>query len=190
MKILLIDNYDSFTCNLLHLIKSASKKEDVITVCPRDELDIVRVTDFNRVVISPGPGIPSEAGRLGDAIQACEGRMPLLGICLGHQAIAEYYGARVYNMEKPAHGIRSAITIRDNRHLFLGMNQKIAAGRYHSWCVAKENLPDCLNITAVDETGNIMALSHREYRLHGVQFHPESFMTEEGGAIMSNFLKG
>jgi anthranilate synthase component 2 len=146
------------------------------------------VSDFDRIVISPGSGIPSEAGIIGQTIKTYEGRTPILGICLGYQAIAEYYGANIRNMEKPAHGIRSTITINDHSRLFLGMNKKIMAGRYHSWRVLKENFPDCLKVTSVDDEGNIMSLSHRKYNIHGLQFHPESFMTDCGKTIMSNFL--
>lgn len=190
MKILLIDNNDSFTYNLLHLVKSASCGEDSVRVCLSDKLTVAMVSGFDRIIISPGPGVPSEVEILRDIIKEHERRIPILGICLGHQAIAECYGAAIHNMKKPVHGIRSAISIIEGCRLFQGMDKKIIVGRYHSWCVSKEGFPDCLQVTAVDEEGNIMALSHRDHNIHGVQFHPESFMTDCGRNIMCNFLNG
>lgn len=190
MKILLIDNNDSFTYNLLHLIKSACDTEDFIKVCLIDKLTVAITSGFDRIIISPGPGIPSEVEILGSIIKENERRMPILGVCLGHQAIAEYYGATICEMEKPVHGVRSSITITGDNYLFQGVDKKFFAGRYHSWCVSKESVPDCLNVTALDDEENIMALSHREHNVHGVQFHPESFMTDCGKTLISNFLNG
>lgn len=190
MKILLIDHNDSFTYNLLHLIKSACHTEDSIEVCLTGKLTVAITSGFDRIIISPGPGIPSEVEILGAVIKENERRVPILGVCLGHQAIAEHYGATICKMEKPVHGVRSAITITGNDYLFRGMDKEIFAGRYHSWCVSKEGFPDCLNVTALDEEGHIMALSHREHDVHGVQFHPESFMTDCGKTLISNFLNG
>lgn len=190
MKILLIDNNDSFTYNLLHLIKSACEAEDFIRVCLTDKLTVAMTSRFDRIIISPGPGIPSEVEILGHIIKENEKQTSILGICLGHQAIAEYYGATMYNMQKPIHGIRSTISITGDNGLFQGMDKEIVVGRYHSWCVSKEDFPDCLNATAFDGNGDIMALSHREHDVYGVQFHPESFMTDYGKTIISNFLNG
>ncbi|MDL2319888.1 aminodeoxychorismate/anthranilate synthase component II [Alistipes sp. OttesenSCG-928-B03] len=188
MKILLIDNYDSFTYNLLHLIKSACDNDDSVDVCPGDRLAAETAAGYDRIVISPGPGTPSEAKKLHEIIRGYEQQTPIFGICLGHQIIAESYGAVTYNLTRPAHGIQSEISITDHTDIFRGMEGNIVAGRYHSWCVSSENLPDCLKITAADSAGNIMAISHCEYNIFGVQFHPESFMTYCGKTIMSNFL--
>ena len=190
MRILLIDNYDSFTYNLLHLVKSACSKDDFIEVCLSDKLTVAMASGFDRIIISPGPGVPFEVKILRHILAAHEKHGSILGVCLGHQAIAEYYGASIYNMEKPIHGVQSTITVTDQSKLFRGVDKEFMGGRYHSWSVLKENLPSCLKVTAIDEDGGIMALSHWEYDVHGVQFHPESFMTACGKTIMSNFLNG
>lgn len=188
MKILLIDNYDSFTYNLYHLIKAASTEEDSIEIILNDKLSIETTEKFDRIIISPGPGLPSEVAILKNIVLALGQQTPILGICLGHQAIAESYGASIFNFDKPAHGISSTITIYDHSDLFLGMNTRISVGRYHSWNVSKQDFPDCLKITASDNEGNIMALAHRKHPVFGVQFHPESFITPDGKTIISNFL--
>lgn len=188
MKILLIDNYDSFTYNLFHLIKSASTEDDSIEIILNDKLSVDTTRHFDRIIISPGPGLPSEVPVLKDIVLALDQLTPILGICLGHQAIAESYGASIFNFDKPAHGISSTITIYDHSDLFRNMNAQIPVGRYHSWNVSKQDFPDCLKITASDNDGNIMALTHRQYPVFGVQFHPESFITPDGKTIISNFL--
>jgi glutamine amidotransferase of anthranilate synthase or aminodeoxychorismate synthase len=188
MKILLIDNNDSFTYNLFHLIRSVCSPDDTIVVCPNDELEVEAAADFDRIILSPGPGTPAEASRLQEIIRTYEKQIPIFGICLGHQVIAETYGAVTCNLTRPVHGVRSAVTFIDRSGLFRGLDERIMAGRYHSWCVSGEKLPGCLEITAIDDEGSIMALSHREYAVHGVQFHPESFMTDHGKSILSNFL--
>lgn len=188
MKILLIDNYDSFTYNLFHLVRSAANEEDCIDIVFNDQLQLQSVENYDRIILSPGPGLPSEAKILKDVVRSFDKRIPILGVCLGHQAIAESYGGSIFNFDRPAHGVSSSITITDHSGLFRNLGERITVGRYHSWNVSKENFPDCLKITAIDDEGNIMALSHREYAVHGVQFHPESFITENGKAIISNFL--
>ena len=188
MKILLIDNNDSFTYNLLHLIKSVCNNNDSVEVCSSNGITEKTLADSTRIIISPGPGTPAEAKKFHRIIRGYEQQIPILGICLGHQIIAESYGAVTYNLTRPAHGIQSEISITDHTDIFRGMQSNIMAGRYHSWCVSSENLPDCLKITAADNAGNIMAISHCEYNIFGVQFHPESFMTDYGKIIMSNFL--
>lgn len=189
MRILLIDNNDSFSYNLLHLIKSTCLREDIVEICTKDHVSISMVKDFDRIVFSPGSGIPSESSILKDIVKAYEKEIPILGICLGHQAIAESYGASLHNLPNPVHGIQTEIRITDHEDLFQGINPTILAGRYHSWEVSKEDLPNCLKITALDNQGNIMALSHQQYAVYGVQFHPESFMTECGQAIIHNFIQ-
>lgn len=188
MKILLIDNYDSFTYNLYHLIKAASTEEDSIEIILNDKLSIETAEKFDRIIISPGPGLPSEVAILKNIVLTLGQQIPILGICLGHQAIAESYGASIFNFDKPTHGISSTISVHDHSDLFLGMNTRISVGRYHSWNVSKQDFPDCLKITASDNEGNIMALAHRKHPVFGVQFHPESFITPDGKTIISNFL--
>lgn len=188
MKILLIDNNDSFTYNLLHLTRSVCRENDSLEVVPYDSLTVDMTSGFERIVISPGPGSPFEAMKLAEVVRACERHIPILGVCLGHQAIALSYGAEAYNMARPVHGVRSRVLITGHSLLFRDIENEIMVGRYHSWCVSDTNFPACLKITAKDEDGDIMAFSHREYDVHGVQFHPESFMTKCGAKIMSNFL--
>ena len=189
MRILLIDNNDSFTYNLFHLIKGVISIEDSIEVCLTDGLTVDMAGDFDRIIISPGPGIPSESRILMDIIEAHKERIPLLGICLGHQAIAESYGALIRNMSRPIHGTPAEITIANRTRLFRGVNRRTVVGRYHSWEVSSADFPACLEITAIDDNGCIMAFSHREHDVYGVQFHPESFMTDCGQRIIANFIK-
>jgi anthranilate synthase component 2 len=188
MKILLIDNYDSFSYNLLHLIKKACDITDQVDIVFNDHIDSPGARNYDYIIISPGPGIPSAAGNVLKIIRELAPYKPILGICLGHQAIAETFGATIYCCDKPLHGVRSKIEIRDTSQLFRGLGKCIQAGRYHSWLVDKNTVPDCLKVTAVDCNGEVMALSHTLYDIHGLQFHPESFMTDGGVQIMKNFL--
>lgn len=188
MKILLIDNHDSFTYNLLHLIRSVISKGDQIDIILNDKLELDSVAAYDRIIISPGPGLPSEATILSQVIKIYGNKIPILGICLGHQAIAESYGATIYNLPKPTHGLESEVEIQSNNCLFRGIANPITVGRYHSWSVSTDGLPDCLAITAMSDDSCIMSISHREYPVYGVQFHPESFLTPNGKAILSNFL--
>jgi anthranilate synthase component 2 len=147
---------------------------------------------FDKIVLSPGPGIPSEAGLLLDVIRAYAPTKPMLGVCLGHQAIGEVFGARLLNLDDVVHGVATPCRIIANDPIFDGLLNKITVGRYHSWVVSQEDFPSCLEITAVSDDGgsvpNIMALRHREYEVHGIQFHPESVLTPEGKIIIKNFL--
>lgn len=187
MKILLINNYDSFVYNLYHLIKGVSP-DSSIDVKFNDEIDVEQASCYDRIIISPGPGIPSEAGNLSQIISSLYSKIPMLGVCLGHQAIGEVFGAQIYCMEKPLHGVKSTISIIDNSGLFHALPSRISVGRYHSWLLSDTNFPSQLKITAIDQEGNIMAFSHRQYDIHGVQFHPESIMTPSGHNILANFL--
>lgn len=188
MNILLVDNYDSFTHNLFHLIKAAGNGSDRIDIVHNDRITAEAAAAYDRIVLSPGPGIPSEAGNMPGIIRAAAGRVPVLGICLGHQAIAETFGAGLYQVDHPFHGVKSPIYLADREQVFRGLPPVIEAGRYHSWLVREEGLPACLKVTARDGDGNIMAVSHRRFDMHGIQFHPESCMTEYGCRIMCNFL--
>ena len=189
MRVLLIDNYDSFTFNLLHLIRGVCDNADCIDIIPNNKIDVSGAMNYDSVVVSPGPGIPQEAGNILSVIKGISPVKPILGICLGHQAIAEAFGAAIYCSNSPLHGVQTGINIIDKSSVFEGLDDYILAGRYHSWLVNRESVPGSLRVTAVDNGGNVMAISHIRYRVHGIQFHPESFLTEQGSVIMRNFLK-
>lgn len=187
-KILIIDNYDSFTYNLVHLVNEIGLECEVWR---NDKFDIADVDAFSHVILSPGPGIPSEAGLLLEVIEKYAPTKSIFGVCLGQQAIAEVFGGKLYNLPQPMHGIATPIKVTDvNEQLFLGLPESFKVGRYHSWVVEKD-LPGVLQITAIDEKdGSVMALRHKEYDVRGVQFHPESVLTEYGKEMMANWLKG
>lgn len=188
-RIVIIDNYDSFTYNLSHLLKEVGAD---VTVFRNDQFRLEELQQFDKIVLSPGPGIPSEAGLLLDVIRAYAPTKPMLGVCLGHQAIGEVFGARLLNLDDVVHGVATPCRIVARDPIFDGLLNKITVGRYHSWVVSQEEFPSCLEITAVSDDGgsvpNIMALRHREYEVHGIQFHPESVLTPEGKIIIKNFL--
>jgi anthranilate synthase component 2 len=188
-RIVIIDNYDSFTYNLSHLLKEVGAD---VTVFRNDQFRLEELQQFDKIVLSPGPGIPSEAGLLLDVIRAYAPTKPMLGVCLGHQAIGEVFGARLLNLDDVVHGVATPCRIIASDPIFDGLLNKITVGRYHSWVVSQEEFPSCLEITAVSDDGgsvpNIMALRHREYEVHGIQFHPESVLTPEGKIIIKNFL--
>ncbi len=187
MKIVIIDNYDSFTYNLAHLLKELHAE---VTVVRNDMFKMSDLEQYDKIILSPGPGIPSEAGLLLDVIRTYAGRKPILGVCLGHQAIGEVFGARIENLKDVYHGIQTEGTQFGNDYLFNGLPERVKMGRYHSWVVAKDSLPDCLEVTAMSDDGEIMALRHKSHDIHGIQFHPESVLTPEGHTIVGNFLKG
>ena len=188
-KIVIIDNYDSFTYNLSHLLKEEGAD---VTVFRNDQFQLEDLQQYDKIVLSPGPGIPSEAGLLLDVIRTYAPTKPMLGVCLGHQAIGEVFGARLLNLDDVVHGVATPCRIVASDPIFDGLLNKITVGRYHSWVVSQEEFPSCLEITAVSDDGgsvpNIMALRHREYEVHGIQFHPESVLTPEGKTIIKNFL--
>ncbi len=185
-KILLIDNYDSFTYNLVHLILSLGYEVDVRR---NDEITLDEAAAYDKILLSPGPGIPSEAGLLLDIVKRLGATKSILGVCLGHQAIGEVYGAELVNLKEVHHGVASQINITTDELLFGGMGNSFEAGRYHSWAVSPAGFPDCLEVTALDDSGEIMALRHKRYDVRGVQFHPESVLTPEGATIMKNWLE-
>ncbi|MDR2122734.1 MAG: aminodeoxychorismate/anthranilate synthase component II [Flavobacteriaceae bacterium] len=187
MKILIFDNYDSFTYNLVHLVKKLGYRE--VDVIRNDQMELSEVEKYDKIILSPGPGIPSESGLLLPLIREYASAKPILGVCLGEQAIGESFGARLTNLENVYHGIATQVNIIEKDYIFDTINSPIEVGRYHSWIVSRENLPDCLTITAEDENGQIMALKHKEYDVHGVQFHPESILTPKGEIIVRNFLE-
>lgn len=186
MKIVIIDNYDSFTYNLSHLLKELEAEVDVVR---NDKFELKDLEQYDKIVLSPGPGIPSEAGLLLDVIRTYAGRKPILGVCLGHQAIGEVFGASLENLKEVYHGVQTEGTQLGNDYIFKGLPERVMMGRYHSWVVAKDSVPECLEVTAMSDDGEIMAMRHRQYDIHGIQFHPESVLTPEGKTIVGNFLK-
>lgn len=187
MKILIFDNYDSFTYNLVHLVKELGYTD--VDVYRNDKISLDDIAKYDKIILSPGPGIPSEAGLLLPLIKEYAGKKPILGVCLGHQAIGEAFGANLTNLEDVYHGVATQVSIVKSDYLFDGLGNEIEVGRYHSWIVDSNGLPDCLEVTAIDSKGQIMALRHKEYDVHGVQFHPESVLTPAGETIVKNFLK-
>ncbi|WP_164111073.1 MULTISPECIES: anthranilate synthase component II [Sphingobacterium] len=186
-KILVIDNYDSFTYNLVHLLQELGVDYEVVR---NDKFNLDYIDQFENILLSPGPGIPEEAGLLMDVIRTYASKKRILGICLGQQAIAEVFGGKLFNMSRPLHGIASSIIITDkDEKLFQGFPEESKIGRYHSWAVDEKSLPDVLKITAIDENGIIMAIAHKQYDVRGMQFHPESILTDNGKKLIENWLK-
>src|SRR5574344_2408504 len=185
MKIVIIDNYDSFTYNLAHLVKELGAE---VTVYRNDQFSLGQLEPFDKIILSPGPGIPSEAGLLLDVIKHYAGHKSMLGVCLGHQAIGEVFGAKLINLSEVYHGVATPITQSGNDPIFDGMDKRLEVGRYHSWVVDRNGFPDCLEITAMSDEGQIMGLKHKNYDIHGIQFHPESVLTPQGKHIIKNWL--
>lgn len=193
MKVVIIDNYDSFTYNLSHLIKELGAE---VTVFRNDRFDMAELEPFDKIVLSPGPGIPSEAGLLLDVIKAYAGRKPILGVCLGHQAIGESFGGKLLNIGQVVHGVATPCHLTAGDYLFEGISPAdgqsegtFEVGRYHSWVVDTDGLPDCLEVTSVSDEGYIMSLRHRTYDIRGIQYHPESVLTPSGRTILKNWLE-
>ncbi|HEY9535358.1 MAG TPA: aminodeoxychorismate/anthranilate synthase component II [Mucilaginibacter sp.] len=186
-KILIIDNYDSFTYNLVHLVNELGLQCDVWR---NDQFKIEDVDAYDKIILSPGPGIPSEAGLLLKVIEKYAPTKSIFGVCLGQQAIAEVFGGTLYNLKQPMHGIATTISITDDSEpLFNGLPHRFKVGRYHSWVVDGKSIPKVLTVTAIDESDNsVMALRHTQYDVCGVQFHPESILTEFGKEMMKNWL--
>ena len=179
MKIVIIDNYDSFTYNLSHLVKELGAE---VSVVRNDEFELEALDAFDKIILSPGPGIPSEA------IRHYAGRKPILGVCLGHQAIGEVFGGKLTNLSTVFHGVATEGTQLGNDYLFDGLPERITMGRYHSWVVDREGWPEALEVTALSDEGQVMALRHREMDIHGIQFHPESVLTPDGRTMLENFI--
>ena len=204
MKILVFDNYDSFTYNLVHLVEKILHQK--VDVYRNDQIHLEKVKEYDKIILSPGPGIPGEAGLLLPLIKEYASSKSILGVCLGHQAIGEAFGGKLVNLSEVYHGVATAIrivsressvvngksnsrlTIHDSRNLFAGLPDLFDAGRYHSWIVSDENFPKELEVTARDENNFIMALQHKTYDVQGVQFHPESVLTPKGETILRNWL--
>lgn len=187
MKILVFDNYDSFTYNIVHALKKLGYND--VEVHRNDQIALETIAIYDKIILSPGPGVPSESGILLDLIKTYAASKSILGVCLGEQAIAEAFGGKLINLPEVHHGVTSEIQVLENDVLFNNLPGKMTVGRYHSWAVEKESLPDCLKVTAVDESGMIMALAHKQFDVRGVQFHPESVLTPEGEEMLRNWLE-
>lgn len=192
MKILVFDNYDSFTYNLVHLVEKITKEK--VEVYRNDQISLDEVDRFDRIILSPGPGIPEEAGLLIPLIRRYASSKSILGVCLGHQAIGEAFGGELLNLADVYHGVATPIEVGQERKkpsndLFEGLPPTIEVGRYHSWVVNGDNLPEELEVTARDANGQIMAMRHKTYDVQGVQFHPESVLTPDGEKILRNWLQ-
>lgn len=187
-RILVFDNYDSFTYNLVHLVEKIRGQK--VEVFRNDRIPLEKVAEFDKIILSPGPGVPSEAGLLLPLIKAYADTKSILGVCLGHQAIGEAFGGRLVNLSTVYHGVSTPVQIlRQGEGLFAGLPARVDAGRYHSWVVSEEGLPDVLEVTARDDQGYIMGLRHRNVDVEGVQFHPESVLTPQGEQLLRNWLK-
>ena len=186
MKVLVIDNYDSFTYNLVHYLEDLDCE---VTVKRNDQLHLSDVEVFNKIVLSPGPGIPEEAGLLKDIIKTYALTKSILGVCLGQQAIGEVFGGKLINLDTVFHGVATKVTTCvEDENLFIGLDKTFEVGRYHSW-VVDANLPDVLEATSFDENGQVMSLRHKFYDVRGVQYHPESVLTPNGKQILKNWIK-
>lgn len=187
MRILLLDNYDSFTYNLFHLVEKLSDCE--LLVKRNDAISLQEVDDFDKIILSPGPGLPKDAGIMPALILRYYKTKSILGVCLGHQAIAEAFGAKLINLSKVYHGVARPCNLLGTDSLFKGLKSGFLVGRYHSWVVDQESLPKELQVTAVDDEGICMGLRHQEYDIRGVQFHPESILSEGGELLLKNWLE-
>ncbi|SIT03282.1 anthranilate synthase component 2 [Kaistella chaponensis] len=188
MKILVFDNYDSFTYNLVQMIEQIMGEK--VEVFRNDQIELAEIEKYDKIVLSPGPGIPSEAGILLELIKKYAPTKSILGVCLGQQAIAEAFGGSLINLTEIYHGVATtAQTIKKEAMLLRDLPQNLEVGRYHSWAVNPEDFPEELEITSVDENGMIMSLQHKTYDVHAVQYHPESILTPDGRKIIENFLK-
>ena len=191
MKILIFDNYDSFTYNLVHVVEKIIHEK--VDVYRNDKIPLEKINEYDKIILSPGPGLPCESGLLLPLIKEYASSKSILGVCLGQQAIGEVFGGKLTNLKEVYHGVATKITVKEKRthsenDVFKSLPDEIEVGRYHSWIVSKENFPDDLEITAEDDNGYIMALRHKNFDVQGVQFHPESVLTPMGETIMRNWL--
>lgn len=187
MNTLLLDNNDSFTYNLVDLMRSF-KNVKMEVVVP-DRFEATDLSKYDRMIISPGPGKPNDFPAIREVIRFCEKQqVPLLGICLGHQAISEYFGAELYRLTEVIHGQKKKINIRNSFKLFEGLHDQIEVGLYHSWAVKMNGLPNCLQVAGTMDSSILMAIQHKQLPMYGIQFHPESFLTPSGKSIMANFI--
>ena len=187
MKLLVIDNYDSFTYNLVHIIEKISNVE--LNVFRNDKISLEAVNNFDKILLSPGPGLPKDAGIMPELLKKYSETKSILGVCLGMQAIGECFGGKLKNLDEVFHGVSTPIKLNKQTKLFENCQINFKVGRYHSWVVDLNNLPTELEVTAIDDSNNIMAIAHKTYDVQGVQFHPESILSEFGEVIISNWLK-
>ena len=185
-EVVIIDNYDSFTFNLAGYIRELGYEVDVFR---NDKFKMEDLAVYDKIILSPGPGIPSEAGYLLDVIRTYASTKSMLGVCLGHQAIGEVFGGKLTNLKNVYHGVATPANLFGNDPVFDGLPSRIDVGRYHSWVVDTEAFPDCLEVTSVSDEGYVMSLRHKEYDIRGIQYHPESVLTKDGKTILSNWLK-
>lgn len=188
MKTVIIDNYDSFTYNLAHMVREAGVECDILR---NDKFQLPELEQYDKIILSPGPGIPEEAGLLLDVVRTYAGKKPILGICLGEQAIGQVFGGKLTNLKDVFHGVQTPVRLlhENDNYIFRGLPDEILVGRYHSWVVDTDGLPAVLKVTAVSREGQIMALRHADFDVCGIQFHPESVLTPDGKTIMNNWLK-
>ena len=188
MKVLILDNYDSFTYNLVQYIQEILHQN--VTVIRNDKIELSAINDYDIIVLSPGPGLPKDAGIMPELIQQYAGKKPILGVCLGHQAIGEAFGAKLKNLDQVYHGFETPIQLLNNKSgIFKNLPNEINVGRYHSWVIENTTLSDEIEITARDDKGEVMAIKHKIYDVYGVQFHPESIMTKDGKMMLLNFFE-
>ena len=187
MKILVLDNYDSFTYNLVHIVRELGYG-DQMEVYRNDKIDLADVEQYDKILLSPGPGIPEEAGIMPELLKQYGPTKSILGICLGHQAIGEAFGAEIYNIGEVLHGIPMKNIVQKKDYLFEGLPQEFMGARYHSWAIKRSTLNGQLDLIASDENGEVMGVAHKEYHVRGLQFHPESVLTENGKQIIKNWL--
>ncbi len=187
MKLIVIDNYDSFTYNLVYAVKKITGLP--VKVARNDEITLDEIRRYDKIILSPGPGLPGEAGMLSEIIRVFAPQKSILGVCLGHQAICEVFGGRLINLKRVFHGVATPVKTTGNMSvLFNGIPDPFEAGRYHSWVADKKALPDCLEITSVDNEGMVMSVKHKEFKIEGVQFHPESVLTPLGEKMIENWI--
>ena len=188
MKILIIDNYDSFTYNLVHMVEDITG--EFPAVFRNDQITLPEIDAYDLLLLSPGPGIPDEAGILKEIIAEYAGKKPIFGVCLGLQAIAEVFGGTLENLDTVFHGVATTMKVTEpSAVIYKGIPAAFEAGRYHSWIASTENLPDCLKITSVDDDGEIRSVEHKEFPISAVQYHPESILTPLGKQIVQNFIE-
>ena len=188
MRILIIDNYDSFTYNLFHLVEMVAGDDAEICVFQNDKINLEQVSEFDKIILSPGPGLPKEAGIMMKLIEEFHTTKSIFGVCLGFQAIGEFFGSRLVNLQRVFHGVSTPIFVSDFGDLFAGLPEIFLVGRYHSWVLDKNSIPNTMKVTAVDSEVNVMAASHLHHDISGVQFHPESILSEYGKDILVNWL--
>jgi len=187
-KVLVIDNYDSFTYNLVHILRELGLKDD-LKIVRNDQFDLDLVAAYDHILLSPGPGLPADAGLMPQVIKQFAPTKNILGVCLGHQGIGEAFGGELLNLPQVYHGVVTEVKVTGDDELFRGIPKSFKACRYHSWVIKKESIGPDLEVTSIAENGNIMSIRHKEYCVRGVQFHPESIMTKYGEKLIQNWLK-